>query len=89
MVMSTSVREGQSVPDRTMRQPQKEHRLNVRISGSAYDELQKLAEEQGTTMSNVMRSAIALERWYRRNLKEGGRVLVERNGTTRELIDLG
>ncbi len=62
-------------------------KVNVNFSPSAYATLEKLAETKGKTMSEVLRDAIALEKWFADTTKEGGRILVERpDGKFRELI---
>ncbi|MGH2560411.1 MAG: hypothetical protein ACRDJH_15220 [Thermomicrobiales bacterium] len=68
------------------RPAQDSRRVNVNFSGDAYDALEELARESGDTLSNVIRESIALKRWVRNTQKEGGRILVERNGQLRELI---
>jgi len=62
-------------------------RVNVNFSPSAYSTLEKLAEEKGKTMSEVLRDAIALEKWVTDMTKDGGAILVERpDGKVRELV---
>jgi hypothetical protein len=62
------------------------HRLNVNFSGEAYDTLVQLAKARGTSMSEVLRAALALEKWLEETRREGGRILVERDGTLREVV---
>jgi metal-responsive CopG/Arc/MetJ family transcriptional regulator len=62
------------------------HRVNVNFSESAYRTLQELAERQGKTMSEVIRDAISLVRWFDEVQQSGGRVLVERDGKAREVV---
>jgi hypothetical protein len=63
------------------------HKLNVSFSPSAYATLEKLADEKGKTMANVLRDAIALEKWFVDTTKDGSKVLVEhRDGKIREVI---
>lgn len=62
-------------------------RVNVNFSPTAYSTLEKIAEEKGKTISEVLRDAIALEKWFDDVSKEGGRLLVERpDGKVRELV---
>lgn len=62
-------------------------RLNVSFSPSAYATLEKLADDKGKSMSEVLRDAIALEKWFTETTREGGKILVEhRNGKIREVI---
>ena len=63
-------------------------RVNVNFSESAYGELVRLAEEQGRTMSEVLRDALALERYVASERRQGSRILIERKGgAVRELVD--
>jgi metal-responsive CopG/Arc/MetJ family transcriptional regulator len=61
-------------------------RVNVNFSENAYRELNELAQRRGKTMSEVLRDAIELERWFDETRREGNRVLVERDGKVREII---
>lgn len=62
------------------------HRVNVNFSESAYQTLEELADRKGKSMSDILRDAIALEKWFDETYREGGRLLVERDGETREII---
>ncbi len=62
------------------------HRVNVNFSEDAYQELAKLAERKGKTISDLLRDAIALEQWFDETNRQGDRVLVERDGKVREVI---
>jgi hypothetical protein len=62
------------------------HRINVNFSDVAYTTLKTLARDQGKSMSEVLRDAIALEKWFQGVHSRGGRVLVERHGRTQEVI---
>ena len=62
------------------------HRVNVNFSEDAYDELTELAQRKGKTVSDLLRDAIALERWFDETKREGSRVLVERDGKVREIV---
>ena len=61
-------------------------RINFNVSEQTYNVLQKLADEKGTTVANVLRDAIALENWFKEAQRDGGRILVERKGKAREVI---
>lgn len=63
-------------------------RVNVNFSASAYAMLEALAAEKGTSMSEVLRDAIALEKYVEDTRRDGGRVLVERDGAIRELLSV-
>jgi hypothetical protein len=65
----------------------KAHRFNVNFSEGAYRDLSALAERKGKTMSEILRDAIALERWFDETRQEGSKVLVEQpDGKVREVI---
>ena len=63
-------------------------RLNVKFTEQAYLELQEFARTTNRPISEVVRHALALEQWFEKIKREGGRVLVERNGEIRELISV-
>lgn len=67
-------------------QTKRTHRVNVNFSDAAYSTLETLALDQGKTMSEVLRDAIALEKWFHGVYASGGRVLAEENGRTREIL---
>lgn len=62
------------------------HRVNVNFSESAYRDLTEMAERKGKTVSDVLRDAVTLERWFDEASREGSRVLIERDGTMREIL---
>jgi predicted DNA-binding protein len=62
-------------------------RLNVSFSSSTYQALEELAEKKGTSMAEVLRDAIQLEKYVDDTRAEGGKILVERpDGKVRELV---
>jgi hypothetical protein len=61
-------------------------RVNVNFAPPVYQMLEELARRRGKTMAEVLRDAIALEKWVEDQHEEGGRILVERNGDIRELV---
>jgi metal-responsive CopG/Arc/MetJ family transcriptional regulator len=71
-------------PDQSKRSNTK--RINMNLSQKTYDELAKLANEKGKTLSEIIRDALALELWFEETRKEGGRILVERGGKAREIV---
>ena len=69
------------------RKRRKTHRVNVNFSDDAYKTLKEIASSRDKTISEVLRDAIALERWYEETKREGGRVIVERrDGREREVV---
>lgn len=63
-------------------------RVNVNFSDQAYRTLENLASSSGKSMSEVLREAIALKQWFDETRAQGGRILTERNGATREVISV-
>jgi len=63
-------------------------RLNVVFSESAYNTLKDLANQSGKTISEVVRDAIALQKWFIDTRRAGGRILVEERGRVREIINI-
>lgn len=64
----------------------KTRRINVNFSEGAYDDLETIADQQGKTKAEVLREAIALERLFQDAKREGGRLLIERDGELREIV---
>lgn len=64
----------------------KAHRINAVFSDKAFKELESLARERGKSKTEVLRDAVALEKWFEEARQEGSRVLVERDGQVREII---
>jgi len=63
-------------------------RVNVIFSQSAYEVLEDLARRKGKSLSDTLRDAIALEKWFEDTRSEGGHVLIERDGRLRELVKI-
>jgi hypothetical protein len=63
-------------------------RLNVVFSESAYNTLRDLAAESGKTISDVVRDAIALQKWFNDTRRDGGHILVEKRGRVREILNI-
>ena len=63
-----------------------QHRVNVNFSDNAYKALEELARAKDKSMSDVLRDAIALEKWFHETHSNGGRVIVEENGRSKEII---
>jgi predicted CopG family antitoxin len=62
-------------------------RVNVYFSEEVYEELAKIAKERNTSLSEVLRDAVTLEKYVADTKREGGRLLVEKpGGETRELL---
>jgi predicted transcriptional regulator len=63
-------------------------RFNVDFSDEAAAVLEELARRQNTTKAEVLRRAINLEKWFADTTDKGGKVLVEKDGQTREIVKL-
>jgi hypothetical protein len=62
-------------------------RVNVYFSDQVYDELRRIAQERGKTLSDVLRDAVTLEKLLADTRREGGRLLLEKgDGEMRELL---
>jgi predicted DNA-binding protein len=61
-------------------------RVNANFSERSYERLVKLAQEKGKTITEVVREAVAFEEWMEETVREGGRILVERDGQIREVV---
>ncbi|QIN82739.1 ribbon-helix-helix protein, CopG family [Rubrobacter tropicus] len=62
-------------------------RVNANFSPDAYKVLTEIAERRGKSISEVLRDAIAFEKWYQDTVDSGGHVLVERNsGRPQEIV---
>jgi hypothetical protein len=63
------------------------HRVNVNFSEEAYEDLAQIAKRRNKKVSDVVREAIALEKWYQDTVDSGAHVLVERkNGRLQEVV---
>jgi hypothetical protein len=63
------------------------HRVNVNFSESAFEDLAEIARRRNKNVSDVVREAIAFEKWYQDTVDSGGQVLVERdNGRVQEVV---
>ena len=66
---------------------EKPTRVNVNFSQSAYETLEHLARRKGTTMSEVLRGAIELEKLVQDEREKGSRLLIEGStGKVREVL---
>jgi len=61
-------------------------KVGVNLTERAYGELEDLAAQKEKPVTQVVRDAIALEKWFEDTRRQGGRVLVERDGQIREVI---
>ena len=63
-------------------------RININLSDTTFEELKKLSRRKGKNMSETLRDALALEKWFQDTRDNGSRILVEHGstGTAREII---
>lgn len=67
----------------------KTYKLSVVFSNKAFEELQELCKEESRSEVEVIRRALAKERWFLNNLKEGNKIVLEkRDGTCYDIISL-
>lgn len=61
--------------------------LTLHLSESICEALETRARQRGQSLAEVLRDAIALEKWVREVAEQGGRILVEkRDGRLMELV---
>ena len=77
---------GRELARRAGRAPAGVRRVNVNFAESTYGILEELARKRGKSMAEVLRDAIALEKWIEDARDEGARLLIRHDGETRELI---
>lgn len=66
------------------------HRCNVNFSDQAWGVLNDLAARKGKTLSDVLRDALATEKWLTDLHDSGEKLIVEkRDGTLKELVFRG
>lgn len=56
------------------------------FSDQAWQTIEDLSRETGAPMSEVIRQALGMYRWYRTARSMGQHVLVEREGSVREVV---
>ena len=63
-------------------------RININLSDKAFEELQELSGRKGKNMSEILRDALALEKWFQDTQDDGDNILVENTdtGTARHVI---
>jgi hypothetical protein len=61
-------------------------RVAINMLRGDYEELKKLADEDGETVSGYLRKALATERYLKMRTESGGRILVEEDGVQREIV---
>ena len=60
-------------------------RLSVNVALDVGEAIDELAERHGTTITDVIRRAVSTYKFVNDEVASGGKILVERNGTVREV----
>lgn len=71
---------------RGVQAPQGMVRVIVNLPEAQVEEIKQISAETGSSRTQIVRDAIATLLFLRRELAQGGRVLLERNGERRELL---
>lgn len=61
-------------------------RVALNMLREDFEELKRLAREDGETVSGYLRKAIATEQYLKDRTRSGGRVLIEEDGVQREVV---
>ena len=61
-------------------------RVAINMLRDDFDELKRLAQEDGETVSGYLRKALATEQYLKSRTRNGGRILVEEDGVQREIV---
>ncbi len=61
-------------------------RVAINMLREDLDELKRLAQDDGETVSGYLRKALATERYLKTRTNSGGRILIEENGVQREVV---
>ena len=62
-------------------------RLSVNLSAEAAEALRNLAEERHTTITEVVRDAIATEKFFEEEAKKDSKVLIQdKSGNVRQIV---
>lgn len=61
-------------------------RVAINMLRDDFEELKRLAQDEGETVSGYLRKAIATERYLKNRTKSGGRILIEEDGVQREVV---
>jgi len=87
---SVRARSARAAPDRQTRAvPEQQapvgRRLNVNVALDVGDAIDKLAKRHETTITDIIRRAVSTYKFVDDEVAAGGKILVERNGTIREV----
>jgi hypothetical protein len=62
--------------------------VNVSFEPQAFAALQELATRQGKDISQTLRDALALQKYFLDTRQSGGKILVQQNGNITELLGI-
>jgi predicted transcriptional regulator len=65
--------------------PSEVRRLSVNVAPDVGDAIDQLAKRHGTTITDVIRRAVSTYKYIDDQTTDGARILVEENGTIREV----
>jgi len=60
--------------------------VNVSFEPQAWAALQDLANRQGKSISQTLRDALTLQKYFLDTRQSGGKILIQQNGNTTELL---
>ena len=63
-------------------------RVILDFSPSTYQALEEFAKARGSSLSEALRDAIALSKWFKDTQDQGANILVERDGQLREVVKI-
>lgn len=61
-------------------------RINAELPPGIAQQLVDLTKRRGTSLSEVIRQAIATESYMQDRVDEGAKILIERNGVFKEIV---
>ena len=75
-----------SDPERDEKDEKDRVRVAINMLRDDFEDLKRLAQDEGETVSGYLRKAIATERYLKTRTKSGGRILIEEDGVQREVV---
>ena len=61
-------------------------RFNIDFSDDAAAVLEELSDRLHSSKAEVLRRALALEKWFEDTQREGAKIIIEKDGRQRELL---
>jgi hypothetical protein len=62
------------------------YKTSVNLPQASVDDLKELAKRSGSTMAEVLRRAIANEKFFSDTVEKGGKVLIQEDGDMKQVI---